>query len=151
MRGISPLRVIVDSRLRTPPDAAILDEAAPTLIFHGDKAPRTRHKKLARNGVELFEVARGPEGLALDAILAELGRRNVVRLLVEGGGRLHGALLDQGIADAAAIFVAPLILGDGEGMSLAMGHARSRIEEARRLKSPRIRRFGEDVLVEGEL
>jgi diaminohydroxyphosphoribosylaminopyrimidine deaminase/5-amino-6-(5-phosphoribosylamino)uracil reductase len=151
VRGKSPLRVILDSRLRTPPDARILDEEAPTLVFHGHRAPRTRAKKLEATGAELVSVSRDRTGLDLEAVLDSLGARKIVRLLVEGGGTLHGALLDRGLVDSAAIFVAPAILGDAEGIPLAIGASRDSIEEAMRLKFPRMRRFGDDILVEGEL
>ncbi len=151
VRGRSPLRVVVDGRLRTPPDARLLDDGAPTLIFHGERAAKARAKKLEKAGAELVAVRRREGRLDLTAVLDELGRRDVLRLLVEGGGTLHGALLDAGLADRVAIFVAPLILGAADGVSLAMGGEKDAITEAKRLKSPTMRRFGDDILVEGEL
>lgn len=151
--GRDPMRVVVDSRLRTPPTARILTSGrtAPTLIFHASDAPYERREALRAAGATLLEVPRFGEGLALESVLRELGRRNVVRLLVEGGPRIHGALLDGGLVDHAAVFVAPRILGDADGQPLAFGRARERMAEAFSLQEPRIRKFGDDVFIEGPL
>lgn len=153
VRGVDPPRVVLDTWLRTPPDAKVVRAraAAPTFIFHGPSAPKARAKRLAAAGVILVQVPRKRSGLKLEAVLRELGSRGVVRLLVEGGGALHGAFLDQGLADRAAIFVAPKILGDADGISLAMGAARARIGEATTLINPKTRRFGDDLFIEGDL
>jgi diaminohydroxyphosphoribosylaminopyrimidine deaminase/5-amino-6-(5-phosphoribosylamino)uracil reductase len=104
-------------------------------------------------GAELGAVPKNRRGRGLDLgrVLSALGERGVVRLLVEAGGTLNGALLDAGLVDRAAIFIAPKILGDAKGITFAMGRARSLMDEATLLKDPRSRRFGDDIFVEGEL
>jgi diaminohydroxyphosphoribosylaminopyrimidine deaminase/5-amino-6-(5-phosphoribosylamino)uracil reductase len=155
VRGKDPLRVVVDSMLRTPPTAALLGKSGKqgALIFHAQGAPTSRAARLVAAGAELVVVPKRKRGRGLDLtrVLAELGRRGVVRLLVEGGGTMHGALLDEGLADRAAVFVAPRILGDAEGISLAMGKRRGTMTDAATLKDPRSRRFGDDIFIEGEL
>ena len=101
---------------------------------------------------ELVAVGRASGGgLDLGAVLDDLGRRDVVRLLCEGGPTLLGALLDAGHADRAAVFVAPRIVGDAEAPALAAGRGVTRIAEARGMVHPQIKRCGRDVLFEGEL
>jgi len=153
VRGVDPLRVVLDTWLRTPPSSKIIRTRSPRapLIFHGPRVPEARARRLAATGVTLVPVRERRAGLDLRQVLGELGRRDVVRLLVEGGGKLHGALHDQGLVDRAAIFIAPKILGDAEGITLAMGKSRAKIRDASTLKSPRTRRFGDDIFVEGEL
>jgi diaminohydroxyphosphoribosylaminopyrimidine deaminase/5-amino-6-(5-phosphoribosylamino)uracil reductase len=124
---------------------------ASTLIFHGPFVDAERANALRARGAQLWEVPRHDTGLELEAVLRELARRDVVRLLVEGGPRIHGALLDQGFVDYASVFVAPRILGDAEGMPLARGHAREHMTEALRIRAPHVRSFGDDVLIEGPL
>jgi diaminohydroxyphosphoribosylaminopyrimidine deaminase/5-amino-6-(5-phosphoribosylamino)uracil reductase len=153
-RGPAPLRVVLDSRLRTPLASKLVRGARQqaTLIFHGPSASAPRRRRLLRAGALLCQVpaARGG-GLRLLAVLRELARRDVMRLLVEGGGRVHGAFLDAGLADRAAIFVAPLILADAGALPLAAGKRKSRIDQALPLRSARVRRLGPDLLIEGEL
>jgi diaminohydroxyphosphoribosylaminopyrimidine deaminase/5-amino-6-(5-phosphoribosylamino)uracil reductase len=153
VKGASPLRVVLDSHLRTPIRSHVADTSiAPTLIFHAPDAPAARRKRLLDRGVTLVELKPDRAGrLPLKRVLRELGRREVMRLLVEGGAGIHGAFLDLGLADRAAIFLAPRILGDAEGLPLARGKARRRIADASRLSRPVTRKLGDDLLVTGEL
>jgi diaminohydroxyphosphoribosylaminopyrimidine deaminase/5-amino-6-(5-phosphoribosylamino)uracil reductase len=122
--GQDPTRVVLDADLRTPADAAVLAQAPAS-------SARTR-------GVDLIEV------------LSELGKRNVVRLLVEGGSGVHGTFLDLGLADRAEIFIAPRILGDADAITFAAGTGVQSIERAWRLVRTRVRSFGSDWLVSGD-
>jgi diaminohydroxyphosphoribosylaminopyrimidine deaminase/5-amino-6-(5-phosphoribosylamino)uracil reductase len=154
VRGPNPLRVVLDSALRTPPASKLASVSADrrTLIFHGPKASERKRRALAQRGVELVQVALDrQQRLPLAAVLRELARRDVVRLLVEGGSRVHGAFLDAGLADRAALFIAPRILGDAEALPFAAGGARLHIRDALALTDARVRRVGPDILVEGEL
>lgn len=151
--GKDPLRVIVDSRLLTPLDSQVATGArdVPTLIFHGASYDHDKANVLRQQGVELWQVGEGESGLDLFAVMRELGRRGVVRLLVEGGPTLHGALLDAGLVDRAAVFVAPRILADAAAMPLAIAKPKLHMSEALSIVSPTVRRFGDDVLFEGPL
>lgn len=160
LRGRDPLRVVLDSRLRTPVSSRVLPGAgagagaeggAGTLIFHGRRAAKTRIARLTAAGATLIAVPERKGRLDLRWILEELGRRDVVRLLVEGGATLHGAFLDGAFVDRAAIFIAPKILGDAAAVPLARGKKRATIADAFSLKTPRFRRFGDDLYIEGEL
>jgi diaminohydroxyphosphoribosylaminopyrimidine deaminase/5-amino-6-(5-phosphoribosylamino)uracil reductase len=64
---------------------------------------------------EIVRVPRSETGLDLDAVLMDLVERGVHNLLVEGGGRLHRSLLEQGRADRLLLFVAPKVLPGGRG------------------------------------
>jgi diaminohydroxyphosphoribosylaminopyrimidine deaminase/5-amino-6-(5-phosphoribosylamino)uracil reductase len=152
--GRDPIRVVLDTHLRTPPSAKLVQHrsSAPTWILHGPSADEAKKRELRADGVELFEVPEGIDGrVDLRAALAILGERDVVRVLAEGGAAVHGALLQQGLAQAAAIFVAPKLLGDPGARPLAEGPPVERMARAFSLRSPRIRQLGSDVLFEGEL
>jgi diaminohydroxyphosphoribosylaminopyrimidine deaminase/5-amino-6-(5-phosphoribosylamino)uracil reductase len=151
--GKDPVRVVLDSSLRTPPGARLFrgSSASPVWIFHAPDAPWDRISELKTRGAVLIEVPRSAQGLDLGAVLRELARRNIVRLLVEGGPRVHGALLDHGFVDYAAVFMAPRILGDAQAKPLAEGRAREAIAEALRVVKPQLRKLGDDILIEGPL
>lgn len=154
VRGPNPLRVVLDARLRLPP-ASKLAKTTPTLrtlVFHGPAAKQQSRQRLLNQGVELVEVGLDAHGrLRLRSVLRELARRDVVRLLVEGGSRVHGAFLDGNFADSVAIFIAPRILGDAAAVPLAAGKRKLRIAQAIELETPTVRRFGDDVLIEGNV
>lgn len=152
VKGVDPLRVVLDTDLRTPPTArAIAGQAARRpLVLHAPDADEGRRAALERAGAELVAVPRAAFGLELEAALRAVGERDVVRLLVEGGSRVHGAMLAQGLADRAAIFVAPMLVG-ASGKPLAATAGPERIADAWRLAHVRIRRLGDDVLVTGDV
>ena len=155
VEGIDPVRVVLDAELRTPPDAAILDSkresTAPTWIFHAEDADSSRKDALSRPEIELIAVPRHARGVDLGAVLKELGARDIVRLMAEGGAHVHGSFLDSGLADRVAIFVAPRIMGDAEAISFAAGGVVESVGQSSRLVRTEIRAFGTDWLVSGDL
>ena len=154
VEGRDPVRVVLDTDLRTPPTAAILDpgrtSSAGTWIFHAPDVDASRREALAAPGVELIPVSRDARGVDLREVLKALGERNVVRLLVEGGSHIHGAFLDLSLADSAAIFVAPRILGDPEAIPFATGSGVDSIGQAWQLVRTHVRALGSDWLVSGD-
>ena len=120
------------------------------MIFHARDADASRREALTAPDVELIPVSRHARGVDLNEVLRILGQRDVVRLLVEGGSHVHGAFLDLGLADRAAIFIAPRILGDVDAIPFATGSGVDSIELAWRLVRTRIRALGSDWLVSGD-
>ena len=113
----APLRVVLDRQLRTPAGAQVLDDGAPTLIFHGaDALPA--HEDFAH--VQRFAVETRQRGLDLAQVLTELGRRGVNELQVEAGPTLGGALFATGLVDELLLYVAPVLLGDAARPLLAL-------------------------------
>ncbi|HVY79437.1 MAG TPA: bifunctional diaminohydroxyphosphoribosylaminopyrimidine deaminase/5-amino-6-(5-phosphoribosylamino)uracil reductase RibD [Steroidobacteraceae bacterium] len=154
-----PTRVVLDSDLRTPPTAQILDASAPTLIFTRDKSVPTG--ALAAKGVRIERIAEpigektaaelGPSGgapprsrLDLHAVLARLGELDVNELLVEAGPTLSGAFVQQGLADELLLYMAPTFLGP---------HARALFELPPLEDLQRARRFRiiEQILIGDDL
>ncbi len=156
VEGEDPIRVVLDSSLRLPPSATLVTTAreTPTWVLHAPDADATRAAELDEAGVSRIEVpsaerAEGAEGLDLDAALRALGERDIVRLLVEGGPTLHGALFDAGLVDHVAAFVAPRVLGDARAPRFAGGRGVDQMRAAWRISPERIQRFGDDMLIEG--
>ncbi|MET0255504.1 MAG: bifunctional diaminohydroxyphosphoribosylaminopyrimidine deaminase/5-amino-6-(5-phosphoribosylamino)uracil reductase RibD [Luteibacter sp.] len=106
---VPPLRAIVDTSLRTPVAARVLDGAAPTVLFHADGVGVPAH--LA--GVDRAVIRREDDGgLDLRAVLHWLARRDINEVHVEAGPVLCGALLAAGLADELLVYVAPILLGN---------------------------------------
>lgn len=157
VRGPQPLRVVLDPSLRTKPSSQLAkigrgSTRAATLVFHARGASEARKRALLARGVELVEIGSERNGrLKLRAVLAELWRRNIVRLLVEGGSQVHGAFLEAGLADRMAVVVATRVLADPGAIPLASGAPKRRIRQAFALQNTTIRKIGPDVLIEGDL
>jgi diaminohydroxyphosphoribosylaminopyrimidine deaminase/5-amino-6-(5-phosphoribosylamino)uracil reductase len=139
----APLRVVLDGRLRTPPDAKVLGPGAATIVFTRRGAPRARAGALRARGAEVIELpARG--ALPVAAVLAELAARDVQSVLVEGGAAVHAAFIAAGVVDNVALFVAPRLLGGG--VPIARGLTRG-LEAAVGLERLGARRIGPDLLL----
>jgi diaminohydroxyphosphoribosylaminopyrimidine deaminase/5-amino-6-(5-phosphoribosylamino)uracil reductase len=153
VRGRDPVRVVLDSQLRTPVRAKLVSTAnqVKTLILHAHGAPVQRAAKLRAHGVELLAVPKARRGSGLDpaAALRILAERGIVRLLVEGGAHIHAALLEAGLVDFAAVFVAPRFLGDMQAIPMVAGTAARRLQDAFVLVEPEVVRLGDDVLFRG--
>jgi diaminohydroxyphosphoribosylaminopyrimidine deaminase/5-amino-6-(5-phosphoribosylamino)uracil reductase len=107
-----PLRVVLDSRLRTPPGARILAPPGTALILCSEAEPG-RAAALREAGAEVLAVGSSAGGVDLAAALAALAARQVNELLVECGAGLAGALLSAGLADELLLYLAPTLLGRG--------------------------------------
>jgi diaminohydroxyphosphoribosylaminopyrimidine deaminase/5-amino-6-(5-phosphoribosylamino)uracil reductase len=143
-----PLRVVVDSEGRTPTDAAMLRQPGRTLIATC-KASARAAACLEEAGADVARLPEKDGYVDLEALLEELGRRDVVNLLVEGGGTLMGSLFDQGLVDKAWAFIAPIIIGGRDALSPVEGHGVGLVSRAMSLRCPRVKQVGDDVLVTG--
>jgi 3,4-dihydroxy 2-butanone 4-phosphate synthase/GTP cyclohydrolase II len=112
--GASPLRVVLDSTLRTPSSALLLDGGPPTLVLTTDRATEDDRLRVRATGAGICVLPPGPGGVDLVAGLRELRRRGVRSLLVEGGARVITSLLGAGLVDRAVIGTAPRIIGTGK-------------------------------------
>lgn len=148
--GKNPLRIIVDSTLRTPTPAALLAEAGQTLILTTAAASTANVERLQAANVEILRVAGTAGVVDLSAAMRQLGERGIQSILLEGGGRLHHGALHAGIVDRLCIFIAPLLLG-GSGLPLFCGHGVSNLKDAFRLRQLHVERYGDDLLLDGEL
>ncbi len=150
-RGRDPLRVVLDTALRLPATARMLQQAssAPTWIFCGPDADVERAEALIGAGAIIKQVSLDGTGqLNLGAVLCELGRAQLTSVLVEGGSRVHTAFLRANLVDEVQIFVAPIFIG-GDGVPLVDTLGLRTIADAPRFSTTRVRRFGNDVLIEG--
>lgn len=150
-RGRDPLRIILDTNLRLPPNARMLHQNsdAGTLIFCGPKAPDVKARALEKAGAVVQHTGLGDDGrLDLPVILAGLGRRQLTSVMVEGGGRVHGAFLRNRLVDQVYLFIAPVFFGSGgvPVVSLPLGGPDDHVAG---LRIVRTRRLGKDILVEG--
>lgn len=106
-----PLRVVLDSRLTTSPQAAIVCNEGQVLLLHGGAAPEAGAALVAAGArVESLAVAAGG-GLDLDAVLERLGQLEINEVLVEAGPTLAGAFLQAGLVDELVVYLAPHLMG----------------------------------------
>lgn len=144
----SPVRIVIDGSLRTPLTSRLVAEAkkTPTWIVHRHGADAVRCQTLRDCGVELIEVpVSGSVEIDLTVAFAELGRRGLTRVLVEGGAKLAGELLEEGLVDRLAWFHAPTLIG-GDGLPAIEAFGINALATAPNFKRQSIETIGDDVL-----
>ena len=139
-----PLRVVADSAGRLPASAAMLAEEGRTLVA---VASPEASRAVKERGAEAV-VTPGADGrVDLPRLLAELGARDVMSLLVEGGTALHGALFEAGLVDKVVAFVAPVVIG-GDGAPGPVGGAGAeRVADALRLTRATYAEMDGDLMI----
>lgn len=142
-----PTRVVFDSAARLPLDSRLVRTAteAPVIVMAGPDAPPANVDALTNAGVEVVICAgEGPQRVR--AALAELGRRELSSLMLEGGATLAGSFRDAGEIDELRIFLAPLLLGGAAARPLLAGSGAPRLRDAQRALAVSWEPVGEDML-----
>jgi len=142
--------VVFDTDARLPLESALVGsiEAAPLYVVTGAEAPAERVSALREAGADVLDVAGDPARRVVDA-LAELGRRQIGSVLLEGGAELAGSFAAANEVDELRLFIAPLVLRGGR--PLAAGPGAERVTDAVRPLAVDWERSGEDMLVRARL
>jgi diaminohydroxyphosphoribosylaminopyrimidine deaminase/5-amino-6-(5-phosphoribosylamino)uracil reductase len=144
----TPLRVILDRRLRTPVDAHVVRGRGPVLIIGAPSAPVAARRRLERAGAEVATLdTRGVRGW--QRVVRELGRRGVHELLVEGGAQVAASAVKSGVVNALTIFYNPRLIGS-EGVPMLGPLQVPSPAAARRLRTLACRCSGPDLVWTGE-
>ncbi|NWF52816.1 MAG: bifunctional diaminohydroxyphosphoribosylaminopyrimidine deaminase/5-amino-6-(5-phosphoribosylamino)uracil reductase RibD [Nitrospirae bacterium] len=150
--GKNPLRIIIDPDLEIPLDSKVIQIPPQTVIvtkkFHGLQSDNEEKIKLLLNkGVEFIEYE--GEKVDLKWLMKRLCEKEITSVLIEAGSSFNANALEQGIVDKIMFFIAPKIIGGRESFPAVGGRNFKKLEEAYRLKDIKIKRIGEDILVEG--
>ena len=116
-----------------------------TIVVHAPSAPARARARLAARGVQLLGVREAPGGVDIDAALAALGALPLRSLLVEGGGRLHGAFVAAAAWQRFLLYQAPRLLG--EGIPVLGGVAWDTVAQAPSVHVVQRRKLGPDQLL----
>jgi diaminohydroxyphosphoribosylaminopyrimidine deaminase/5-amino-6-(5-phosphoribosylamino)uracil reductase len=148
-----PLRVIMDSGLRTPLAARVLSPRLRkgTVIAATRRAPRARLARLRRRGI-LVLLLPGEKGrVSLRACLKQLARMGINHLMIEGGSELAASALRSGVVDRLRLYIAPRLLGGNDAKGLIGGSCPTRLARAASVSPLTIKKIGQDFLFEGTL
>ena len=149
VRGRNPVRIVVDSHLRIPLTARVLknQEVAKTIIAITSQANLEKRARLEEMGIEMLSIAQDNNGrVNLRELLAELGKRNVSSVLVEGGAEIITSALKEKLADRMVIVIAPKIMGKGVEAVGDLGIETT--ADVLRLSYKKVSRRGDDIIIE---
>jgi diaminohydroxyphosphoribosylaminopyrimidine deaminase/5-amino-6-(5-phosphoribosylamino)uracil reductase len=147
VRGCNPLRVIVDSHLRTPENAAVVTgQLAPGTIIATTETDEAAHARYLKNGARVVVCSPDNGRVNLRELWSTLGSLGVHSLLLEGGSHLAGAALKQGLVDECVFFYAPKVLGS-DGCSPFAITGTANMAGAIPFRDLTVRRVGADIMV----
>ncbi len=150
-QGRDPVRIVLDSHLSIPVDARVLRQssAAPAIVVAGPQAPVNKKKALEKTGARVIESPLKNNLIDLAALMHQIGAMQLTSLLIEGGGRVLASAFSAGIVDKVYFFYAPRILGGDDGIPICRGPGAEFMSQCVAVKDIAVRRFGDDVLIEG--
>jgi diaminohydroxyphosphoribosylaminopyrimidine deaminase/5-amino-6-(5-phosphoribosylamino)uracil reductase len=144
-----PLRIVVDSKGRTPVTARVLQLPGKTLIATTEDMDKENGRVLAEAGAEILELPKKDGWVDLRELLARLGQRQITSIMVEGGAAVFGSLFEQRLADKLLVFIAPIIIGGLGAKNPVEGKGVEKLAQATNLDRVRVGRIGNDILISG--
>jgi diaminohydroxyphosphoribosylaminopyrimidine deaminase / 5-amino-6-(5-phosphoribosylamino)uracil reductase len=150
-KGADPVRIILDTHLSISPDARILklDSNSDTILVTGNQIEEDKRNRIQKKGVRLIQQAAASDQIDLSLLMDQLGSMGITSVLVEGGSRVIASAFSSGIVDKIHFFYAPKILGGDDGIPICRGTGRRLMQDSIRVKNVRLRRFDDDVMIEG--
>jgi diaminohydroxyphosphoribosylaminopyrimidine deaminase / 5-amino-6-(5-phosphoribosylamino)uracil reductase len=148
-----PLRVVLDSRLRTPPAATVCakQDRAKTLIATTSRASRSRRRPFEQAGVEVVSLSTKDGRVSLPALMTLLGKRGITSVLIEGGSTVNATVLREKLVNHVLLYLAPTLLGGQDAKAMIGDHSPKSLDQAIPLRHVMVRRIGKDLVVEGDL
>ncbi len=147
-----PVKVILDSRLRTPSNARIFSKrsSGAVILAVTRQAPKARWGRF-KNKAEILLVKEKAGRVDLAALLKILGKRGILQVLIEGGGETVGCAISQKVVNEIYFFMAPMIMGGKEAIGSVGGAGISLLSQAARIKKGEAAFIGKDLLFHGIL
>ena len=146
-----PLRVIVDSKGRTPPTAKVFQVPGKTLVAMTKGADPEKTKALNGVGAEVVELPAKGGMVDLEELLRLLGQRHIVSMMVEGGAAVFGSLFEERLIDKVLAFVAPIVIGGHGAKNPVEGKGVETLSQATGFTRVKVEMVGSDVLISGYL
>ena len=143
----NPARVVADSRIRTPPNARVLDDSAASYLLVSEAAPGDFVTQMRENGATVIPA--GEDRVDLGSAFAELEAEGIEQLMVEGGGELIFSLFESDLVDELSVFVGPTLIGGRDAPTLADGDGF--VDEFPELALESVDRLDEGVLLQYEV
>jgi len=146
-------KIILDPNLSISPRARIFQGTLPEncILAVSQKASSSKVKKFKRRGNQVIVAPGRKDYIGLRWLMRELARQEIASVLIEGGSRVVGSALREGIVDKMQIYLAPKIMGDERALSSVMGLKTPHLDQAVRLKNMTFKNVGGNILLAGDV
>jgi diaminohydroxyphosphoribosylaminopyrimidine deaminase/5-amino-6-(5-phosphoribosylamino)uracil reductase len=147
-QGKNPIRVIVDSKARTPVESNVVtDGSVKTIIAVTHEAPQVKVDALRACGVEVIVCESKDEGINLSYLFKVLGEQQITSILIEGGATINASVLEDNLVDKVHWFIAPKIIGGSSAPGPIGGKGIAEVNNAKVFEDVHIELIGEDILI----
>lgn len=146
-----PLRVVIDSRGRTPLNSNILNKEAETIIAVTNQATEHFCKAIQEKGVEIIKCPEKDNKVDLGYVIEKLADKGIDSILIEGGSTLNFTAIRGGIVDKVYSFISPKMVGGSQAVTPVGGNGLEKMIDAITLNIDKIKRFDDDLLIESYL
>ena len=144
-----PVRIVIDSKARTPLNSRVLNNESKTIIAVSEIADKGRIEALRRKGAEV--IICGKEKVDLVKLMEILYEKGIRKILLEGGGTLNWSMLKNGLVDEVIVAIAPVIVGGKSAVTLVDGEGFDYVDQGVKLRLKRYYLLGEDIILEYEV
>lgn len=149
--GINPIKIIVDSNLKTPLSSKVLNTENSSVIMLTISDDLEKISKLKEIGVEIIKTKNKNNKVDLTEAMFELGKKNIDSILLEGGGNLNFSMLEEKLVDKCLFFVAPKIIGGQNARTSVEGIGFKDIQTSITLKNLKYKNIENDLLIYGDV
>ncbi|MBS4960373.1 MAG: bifunctional diaminohydroxyphosphoribosylaminopyrimidine deaminase/5-amino-6-(5-phosphoribosylamino)uracil reductase RibD [Clostridiales bacterium] len=149
--GRNPVRIVVDSRLRIPENAEVLNLKGEDkcIVLTTEKADREKLDRLQNRGI-ICILCKNKEGhVDLQDAMKKLGEKDIDSILLEGGGTLNFSAIEEGIVDQLVVFIAPKLIGGKDAKTFLEGRGFSKMASAVQLDGIEMSLIGQDIIICG--
>jgi diaminohydroxyphosphoribosylaminopyrimidine deaminase / 5-amino-6-(5-phosphoribosylamino)uracil reductase len=147
-----PVRIILDSKLRIPLSCDIVktSEKYPTWVFTAEDSRSDKETRLRSMGLEVIRVPKEEGGrVSPRYVCDELFKREIMHVILEGGGEINSGFLKEGLIDKVVLFYAPILIGGKGAYNLIGGKGVDFLKDAYKVDINAVKRFKEDIYLEG--
>jgi len=151
LKGLDPVRIVLDTHLKIFEEAKVLqlDSDSDTIIITGCSISEHKKARIEQQGAKVIELPVKDGLIDLEVLMIRLGASGITSLLIEGGSRVIASALSAGIVEKVFFFFAPKILGGNDGVPICKGQGADSMENCIPVKDINVRRFGNDVMIQG--
>ncbi len=147
--GRQPVRVVLDTHLRIPLTAKVLQwvHEQPTILCTTKETSLKKMELLRARGVQVWVLPQKNGKVSLKAVLNKLGSKAISSILLEGGATVNATALHEGLVNQVRLYIAPLLMGGQDAKSLIGGVSPKTLEQTWDLVNPELKKIGQDWLV----
>ena len=146
--GNNPLRIVLDSTLKIPLKARVLDNNN-VMIATTSRCSKKKKKILEKKGIKVVIVKSKNKKVDLNELMKKLALMGVTSVMIEGGSEVNASALEAGIVDKIIYFIAPIIIGGKNAKTAVGGRGIKYLNETIKLREIKVKKIGSDMMVEG--